>query len=88
MENKTILTEAGQQYAKAYDAHYTSKNMQKAFNLYGLVIAEHPDSPEAEYSRSQIQNIVNSVVPKQESADALAKLALIHFEKNAVPDSH
>lgn len=81
MENQTMLTEAGRQYATAYDEHYTSKNMQKAFNLYGRVISEHPDAPEAEYSRSQIQKIVNAVVPKQDIADALSKLALAHFEK-------
>ena len=81
MENKTILTEAGQQYATAYDAHYTSKNMQKAFNLYGRVISEYPNAPEASYSRSQIQNIVNAAVPKQKTADTLAKLALAHFEQ-------
>ena len=81
MENTTILTEAGQQYATAYDAHYITKEMQKAFNLYGRVIAEHPATQEAEYSRTQIQNIVNAVIPKQKTADTLAKLALAHFEQ-------
>ena len=86
MENTTILTEAGQQYASAYDAHYTTKEMQKAFNLYWRIIAEHPATQEAEYSRAQIQNLVNAVVPKQKIADVLAKLALTHFEQNMTPD--
>jgi len=81
MENKTILTKAGKQYAKAYEAHYTEKDLHKAFVLYRGVIAEHPDDQEAEYSRSQVQNIVNAVVPKQEISDALGELALTHFEQ-------
>jgi len=81
MENKTIITKAGQQYATAYDAHYTTKDLHKAFVLYERVIAEHPAALEAEYSRSQVQNIVNAVVPKQEISDALGELALTHFEQ-------
>ena len=88
MKNTTTGTEAGRLYATAYEAHYTSKNMQKAFNLYGRVIADYSNAPEAEYSRSQMQNIVNAVVPKQESADALAKLALAHFEQSVTPDAN
>ena len=80
MENSTILTEAGKKYAAAYDTHYTEKDMHEAFVLYGSLIEAHPDSQEAKYSRSQIQNIVNAVVPKQEIMDALADLALTHFE--------
>ena len=41
------------------------------------------DDPEAEYSRVQIQNIVNAVVPKQELLDAQMELALNHFEHSA-----
>ena len=86
MINNTILTEAGQQYATAYDAHYTTKDMYKAFKLYGRLIAAHPDTHEAGYSRSQVQNIVNAVVPKQKVMDALVELALTHFEQDVPPD--
>jgi len=86
MKNTTKVTEAGRQYATAYDAHYTTKDMHQAFVLYGRLIAEHPATPEAEYSRSQIQNIVKAVVPKQKIADALAKLALAHFEQDVLPE--
>ena len=81
MENSTMPTKAGQEYAKAYVAHYTEKDLHKAFVLYGGVIAEHPDDQEAEYSRYQVQNIVNAVVPKQEISDALGELARAHFEQ-------
>jgi hypothetical protein len=46
MINKTKLTEAGQQCATAYDAHYTTKDMYKDFKLYGRIIAAHPDTHE------------------------------------------
>ena len=86
MINNTKLTEAGQQYATAYEAHYTTKDMYKAFKLYGRIIAAHPDTHEAGYSRSQVQNIVNAVVPKQKVMDALVELALTHFEQDVPPD--
>ena len=86
MINNTKLTEAGQQYATAYDAHYTMKDMYKAFKLYGRIIAAHPDTHEAGYSRSQVQNIVNAVVPKQKVMDALVELASTHFEQDVPPD--
>ena len=37
-------------------------------------MASHPGTQEADYSRSQIQNIVNAVVPKQELLDAQTNL--------------
>jgi hypothetical protein len=86
MINNTKLTEAGQQYATAYDAHYTTKDMYKALKLYGRIIAAQPDTHEAGYSRSQVQNIVNAVVPKQKVMDALVELALTHFEQDVPPD--
>ena len=86
MINNTKLTGAGQQYATAYDAHYTTKDMYKAFKLYGRIIATHPDTEEAGYSRCQVQNIVNAVVPKQKVMDALVELALTHFEQDVPPD--
>lgn len=86
MIKNTKLTEAGRQYATAYDAHYTTKDMYKAFKLYGRIIAAHPDTYEAGYSRSQVQNIVNAVVPKQKVMDALVELALTHFEQDVPPD--
>jgi hypothetical protein len=86
MEDSTILTEAGKKYAAAYDTHYTVKDMHEAFVLYGRLIAAHPDTQEAKYSRSQVQNIVNAVVPKQEIMDALSKLARTHFEQDVSSD--
>jgi len=86
MRNDTGFTEAGQQYAAAYAAHYKTKDLHEALELYKGVMAAHPNTREAEYSRSQIQNIVNAVVPKQELFDAQVDLALAHFEHGDQPD--
>ena len=72
-------TEVARQYAAAYAAHYTERNLPGALRLYVNVIASHPDEQEANYSRVQVQNIVNTVVPRQELFDAQVNLAAAHF---------
>jgi hypothetical protein len=67
MRESRLSTDAGQQYATAYESHYTAKDIHKAFTLYEDIIATHPDTKEAGYSRSQIQNVVNAVVLKKKS---------------------
>ena len=76
MTNDTELTEASRQYAAAYAAHYTGHDLLAALQLYSKVVASHPGAQEAGYSRTQVHNIVNTVVPKQELLDAEMKLAL------------
>ena len=80
MSNATELTEAYRQYAAAYAAHYTDHDLPAAMRLYKQVMASHPSDPEAEYSRVQIQNIINAVVPKHELLDAQMEMALTRFE--------
>lgn len=87
MKESRLSEEAGQQYATAYDMHYTTKDIHKAFTLYEDIIAAHPDTKEAGYSKSQIQNIVNAVVPKREIMDSLMKLARIHFDQRVSLDA-
>lgn len=86
MRNDTVLTEAGKQYAAAYDTQYAVENLHEALVLYRNIIATHPNTKEAEYSRSQIQNIVNAVIPKQVLFDTQVDLALAHFEYRDQPD--
>jgi hypothetical protein len=83
VRNETELTEAKRQYAAAHAVHYTEHDLPSAMRLYKQVMASYPSGPEAEYSRVQIQNIVNAVVPKQELLDAQMELALTHFEDGA-----
>jgi hypothetical protein len=85
MRNEAETTEAGRetdaarQYAAAYAAHYTERDLPGALRLYVNVIASHPDEQEANFSRAQVQNIVNAVVPKQELFDAQVNLAAAYF---------
>lgn len=78
MKSVTQPTDAGQDYAAAHAAHYGSKDLRGALDLYRDVIATHPNTQEAGYSRSQIQNIVTSVVPKQALFDVQVDLAIAH----------
>jgi hypothetical protein len=87
MRNDTELTEAGRQYASAYAAHYTGSKLLEALRLYRKVMEAHPDAQEAGYSRTQVQNIANAVVPKQEILDAQMELALAHLEQEDPRDA-
>ena len=68
-------------YAEAYAAHYSERNLAAALQLYRDLIASHAGTPEARYSRMQIQNIVNALVPPQELLDAQLRLALARLER-------
>ena len=82
MKNDTALDEAGRNYEAAHVAHYQIKDLHEAVGLYKGIMAAHPDTPEAGYSRTQIQNIAKSVVPKQELLDAEMALVLTHLDQN------
>jgi hypothetical protein len=86
MSKDIVFTKAGQQYAAACATHYKTKDLREALKLYKDVMAAHPKTKEAEYSRSQIQNIVNAVVPKEELLDAQVDLVLTQLEHGDQPD--
>ncbi|MBW3596036.1 MAG: hypothetical protein KY475_02035 [Planctomycetes bacterium] len=75
MRTQTPLTEAARQYEAAYAAHYSERDLSLAFRLYKELLASHPGEPEAGFSRMQLQNIVNTIVPKQDRLDAQLQLA-------------
>ena len=81
MRNETVPIAASRQYAAAYAVHYTGRDLPVALQLYKQLMASHPSTQEAGYSRTQVQNIVNTVVPKQELLDAQMGLVLVHFER-------
>lgn len=81
MSEDGVLTEAARAYAAAYSAHYSKRNLAMALRLYENLIASHAGAPEAGYSRTQIQNIVNALVPPQELLDTQLKLALALLER-------
>jgi hypothetical protein len=79
MRNDTGLTEASQRYAAAYAAHYGTKDLRVALELYKGILAAHPDTQEAGYSRSQIHNIIKEVVPERELFEAQVGIAMARF---------
>ena len=81
----TTPSPASQQYAIAYAAHYQTKDLRQAFELYKGVIDGHRDSAEAGWSRSQILNIIRGVVPEEELFEAQETLALAHLPVAAAP---
>jgi hypothetical protein len=81
MKNDGPNAEAARAYAAAYAAHYSERDLPLALQLYRNLIASHASAREAGYSRTQIQNIVNTLVPAQELLDAHVELALAHVER-------
>ena len=79
MRNDNGLTEASRQYAVAHAAHYEMKDLREALELYKRILVRHPDSQEAGYSRSQLQNIIKEVVPERELFEAQVGMAVAHF---------
>jgi capsule polysaccharide export protein KpsE/RkpR len=80
MRDLSELTVSARAYAAAHAAHYSERNLAAALQLYRELIASRPNAPEAGYSRTQIQNIVNAVVPAQELLNAQLGLALARLE--------
>ena len=78
MKTEKELTEAGREYAAAYAAHYTDRDLPTALQLYLKVVSSHPGTKEAGYARAQAQNIINATVPDQELLDAQVELAVAH----------
>ena len=87
MRNDTEHTEPGGQYWAAYAAHYKERDLPRALELYLKVIASHPFTEEANHSRDQVQNIINTVVPQEGLLDAQIELAVAHLEHEGPPDA-
>lgn len=84
MKDNTEFTEAGRQYAAAYDIHYGSNDLREAFKLYRKIMTDYPDTKEAGYAKSQIQNIVSIIVPKEERLEIQMDLASAVFDKDTM----
>ena len=54
------MTTSEQLYKTAYDAHYKAKDIEKAQAGYEALLNEYPDSSEASYARTQLDNILGS----------------------------
>ena len=86
MSDDRSVTEAAREYAAAYAAHYSERDLAMALQLYKQLIAAHAGAREGGYSRTQVQNIVNAVVPKQELLASM-ELALVRLEHQISPDA-
>jgi hypothetical protein len=53
--------------------------LREALEFYKGIVAAHPDTREAGYSQSQIQNIIKEVVPERELFEAQVGMAMAHF---------
>ena len=80
MSDDGALTEAAHEYAAAYAAQYSQRDLAVALQLYERLIVSHPSAREAGYSRTQIQNIADAVVPEQDLLDAQIELVFAHLE--------
>jgi len=69
-------TMARRAYDKEHNARYAAKDLHQALELYQGVVTAHPDTQEAEYSRTQMHNIAKSVVPTEDLLAAQVELAL------------
>jgi hypothetical protein len=63
------------------------RDLPSAMRLHKQVMVSHPSNPEGEYSRAQIQNIVDAVVPNGKLLDAQLELTRTHFEHEGAPDA-
>ena len=82
MNDGTTLIDVKLRYEAAHAAQYTQKNQLHALELYLGILTTHPETKEAEYSRTQIGNIVRAVVPEEEVLASHAGLALLHLRND------
>ena len=80
MRHDDAFPEAARAYQAAYAAQYFQRDLAVALQLYERLIASYPSAREARYSRTQIQNIADAVVPEQDRLDAQIELAFAHLE--------
>jgi hypothetical protein len=74
-----IPAEASKQYSAAYKTHYTEQDFHLAFCQYVDLIDCYPSSLEANYARTQIENIVKVLIPDDELLSALVLLLEMKF---------
>lgn len=86
METRDERSKATRHYEEAYEVHYRTRDLRRALEMYGGIMATHGKAPEVGYACSQIQNIVNSVVPKQDLLDVHVALALSRLHDADRPD--
>ncbi len=82
MKPVSAIKEACKEYKKAHDKQYADKDLYTALQIYKKVVAKWPDLEEADYSRTQVQNIFREVVPKDVIFDTQIKMASANAKNN------
>ena len=86
MKKLNPFGDVGRRYEAAHEAHYVAKDLGLAMELYQGVLTSHPNSREADFSRTQVRNIANSIVPKKELMDGEITLVLAHLANMKLHD--
>ena len=87
MSPNTTYDGVSRLYAAAQSAQYGKKDLRRALEIYRGIVTTHPESQEAQYSRSQIRSIVASVVPELEYLQAQVELAFAHLDSSDQPEA-
>ena len=79
-----LSSASARRYAAAYA---TQGDFLGALQAYDQIIELYPNAPEAEYSRSQMRNIVNLVVPARELLASQLELVRRHLQRVERPEA-
>lgn len=86
MVDSIVSGDAARQYAAAHAAHYVARDLPLALKLYRSVFASHAGTVEADYARTQVQNIVNAVIPRHVLLETQMEMAIAHLASTPIPD--
>jgi hypothetical protein len=83
MNTNKKQSESEQRYTDAYASHYSERDYSAALWSYDQIITLYPGAPEAGYARTQIREIVKSVIPAKELLAAELELVLRYLRADA-----
>ena len=85
MTSHIVSNEAARQYAAAYAAHYSQRDLPLALRLYQDLLSHHPNVPEATYARMQLHNMFTLTVPQQQRVDQEISLLKKQLTEGTAP---
>lgn len=73
-------------WQKAYDLHHKESNLQKATDVYNQIINQCPNTPEAGYAQTQLQNIKSQQMKDKQGVAQTSNLTLLEdlYAKNEI----
>lgn len=85
MTSLIASSEAARQYAAAYAAHYSQRNLLLASQLYQDILFLYPNALEADYARMQLHSMFTLTVPQQIRVDAEILLLEMQLKEGSAP---